>query len=180
MPGLQCLTQFQRDAAAFDLAIEREAELAVGRKPVILKGIAGIAHILQHTGKILPDKMRQHETVMEGRAPADQRLVVGLFPEPCDQGPQQQLLGQTHFRMRRHLEGPEFDQSEATGRAVRGIKLVDTDFRPVGIARGIDQDIAQNAVQYPGRAIALSPFRDLLKGDFQLEQTVMPGLVNPG
>ena len=39
-----------------------------------------------------------------------------LAPEPGDEGAQQQLLGEAHARVRRHLEGAELDEAE-TGRS---------------------------------------------------------------
>ena len=45
--------------------------------------------------------------------------LVGLLPEPRQQAAQQQLLHQAHARMRRHLEGAQFQQAQATGAAIR-------------------------------------------------------------
>ena len=100
---------------------------------------------------VLRDEMRQHEAVVQLRAPAHQRLLVGLLPEPGDQRAQQQHLRQAHPRMRRHFEGAEFQQAEAAGRAVGRIEFVDAEFGAVGVAGDVDQQIAQQAVDQPGR-----------------------------
>ena len=113
MPGLERLPHFKLHAAMFHHAAEREAELALGLEPFGLEGVARPAQIAEHAQKVLPDEMRQHEFVMQGGAPAHQLALLGLAPEPGDERAQQQLLGETHARVRRHLEGAEFEQAQA-------------------------------------------------------------------
>ena len=53
--------------------------------------------------------------------------------------------------MRRHFEGAQFHQTQAAGRAIGRIKFVDAELAAMGIARHIDEQIAQDAVDEPGR-----------------------------
>src|SRR5665647_3629742 len=64
VPGFERLAHLQLDAAIFNRAAEREAEFALRREPFGIEVIAGAGKIGEHAGKILPDEMRQHETVM--------------------------------------------------------------------------------------------------------------------
>ena len=118
MPGLERLAQFEVHAAARDGAEEREAELEVRREPVGLQRVAAAPQVGQHIVEVLRDEVRQHEAVVQLRAPADERLIVRRFPEPRDQRPQQQLLREAHPRVRRHLEGAQLDQPQPAAAAV--------------------------------------------------------------
>ena len=53
--------------------------------------------------------------------------------------------------MGRHFEGPHLQQAQPAGGSLRRIELVDAKFAAVGIARGIDQEVAQRPVHEPGR-----------------------------
>ena len=77
--------------------------------------------------------------------------VERLAPEPGDQRAQQQLLRQAHARVRRHLERAELDQPEPAGRAVGRVELVDADLGAMGVAGDVDQKVAEQAVDQPGR-----------------------------
>ena len=79
------------------------------------------------------------------------RPLVGLLPEPGDQRAHQQLLCQAHARVRRHLEAAEFQQSEAAGRGVGRVQLVDAELGAMRVAGAIDQDVAEDAIDQPGR-----------------------------
>ena len=92
---------------------------------------------------------------MQLGAPAlEPRRAVGLLPEARDQRAQQQLLRERHARVRRHLEGAHLEQAEAAGRAVGRIELVDAELGAVRVAGRIDQQIAEQAVDQPRRAVA--------------------------
>ena len=101
--------------------------------------------------------MRQHEAVVQRRAPAHETAVLRLAPEPGDERAQQQLLGEAHARIGRHFEGAEFDEAEAAGRPVGRIELVDADFRAMRIAGDVDEKIAEKPVDEPERKRASAP-----------------------
>ena len=72
--------------------------------------------IAQHVEEIGPDEVRQHETIVERRAPAHEARVIRFVPKARDQCADQQLLGEAHLGMRRHLERAEFHQAQAARR----------------------------------------------------------------
>ena len=80
--------------------------------------------------------------------------------------------------MRRHFKAAEFHQPQPAGGAVGRIELVDADFGAVGIAGGIGQQVAEDAVHQPGRDIGGGARRDFVEGDFQLVQRVVPRFVD--
>ena len=123
--------------------------------------------------------MRQHEPVVQRRAEADRRAAEGLLPEPGDQRPQDQLLRQAHARVRRHLEGAELDQAQPTGRAVGREQLVDADLGPMRVAGDVDQQVAEDPVDQPGRAGLAAGLGNLAECDLQLVELVLARLVQP-
>lgn len=122
MPGLQCLAQFQMHAARrpadLDLAAEGEPELGLGLIPHRVQPEAVVVQIVQQRQEILPDEMRQHEAVVQHRAPAHRLALDRRLPATRDDGADQELLRQVHARMRRHLEAAELDQPQPAGGAV--------------------------------------------------------------
>src|SRR5439155_23045626 len=96
MPGLQRLPQFERDAAMMDAAEHRKAKLELGGVPFVRKLVAGLPEFIEHAEKILPEEMRQHEAIVQRRAPADELALLWLTPQLCDQRADQQLLRQRH------------------------------------------------------------------------------------
>lgn len=123
--------------------------------------------------------MRQHETVVQGRAPADELAVDGIDPETGDQRAHQQLLGKRHARVGRHLETAELDEAEPSCRAVGREQLVDADLGAVGVAGDVGQKIAEQAVDEPGqRLLATAGGSDLRHGDLQLVEAVVTSLVD--
>ena len=84
--------------------------------------------------------------------------------------------------MRRHLEGAEFDQSQAAGRAIGRIQFVDGKFRAVRVAGQVHQQIAQQAIDHPGLVAGLQGRQHgvhLLECNRQLVQVVVARLVDP-
>ncbi len=150
------------------------------QEPVALERQASRLQIGHDIGQILPDRLWQHEAVMQGSAPAHQLAVIGPLPEPGDQGAQQELLGQAHAGMGRHLEGAELDQAEPAGRTVRAVELVDADLGTMGVAGDVDQQIAQNPVDQPGRHRRAVRCRDLGQRQLELVELVLARLVEPG
>ena len=149
MPGLQRLPQFERDAAMMDAAERRKTKLELRRIPFRREFVAGLPELIEHAEKILPEEMRQHEAIVQRRAPAHELALLRFAPELCDQRADQQLLRQRHPGIGRHFERAEFDQPEAAGRPVGRIELVDADFGAMGIAGDVDEDMPEQAVDQP-------------------------------
>ncbi len=161
-----------------EIAVLREAEFEVRREPAGVEGEAGLLHLLDDVAEILLDEVRQHEAVVQLGAPARQALrCVRLLPEAGDQRTQQQLLGERHARVRRHLEGAQFEQAEAPGRAVRRIELVDAELGAVRVAGDVDEQVPEHAVDQPGRDVAADR-RNLAEGDLHLVERIVPRLVD--
>ena len=72
MPGFQGLAQFQFDAADGVVADLGETELQMRGEPFGTQRVARGVEFVDHVGKILLDKMRQHEAIMQLGAPAGQ------------------------------------------------------------------------------------------------------------
>ena len=176
VPGLQRGPQFQMQAPVGDLADLRETEFPVGQVPGGFQRESGVARLADHIAKILPHEMRQHEPVVQRRLPRHQRRPVRLVPEPGDQRPQQQLLSQTHAGMRRHLERAELDQPQAARGRIGRVELVDAEFGAVRVAGHVDQQVAEDAVDQPRRAVGI--VGHLLERDLQFVQRVAASFVH--
>ena len=148
----------------------------MGLEPLLRKRQAGRGQVSQHVGEILGDEVRQHEPVVQRRAPADHRLAIGTLPEPGHQRPHQQLLRQTHPRVRRHFERAELDQSQATARRVGRKELVDAELGAVGVAAQVGQQMAEDPVHQPRRAWLI--LGHLAERDLQLVETLVPRFVD--
>ena len=123
--------------------------------------------------------MFEHEAVVQRGAPAHRRAVERRSPEPGDQRAQQQLLGKTHARIRRHFERAEFDQPEPAGRAVRRKQFVDADLGAMGVAGDVDQDVAEQPVDQPGRHPVRAAWRrHFADRDFEFVEQVLARFVD--
>src|ERR1035438_3991980 len=109
------MSELEMNAALRDRADGGEAKLQVRREPFFFKGIAGFVQFFENIFPVALDEVREHEAVMQGSSPEDQRTLIGVFPEVCNQCPHQQLLCETHARVRRHLESPQLHETEARG-----------------------------------------------------------------
>ena len=105
-------------------------------------------------------------------------LAIGLLPEPGDQRAQQQLLREAHPRVRRHLEGAELDQAEPAGRAVGRVQLVDADLGAMRVAGDVDQQVAEDPVDQPGRQVAVAAVGDLREARSRARRAVVARLVD--
>ncbi|MNL45422.1 hypothetical protein D3C87_1680680 [compost metagenome] len=122
--------------------------------------------------------MRQQEPVVQLRAPARQlRRRIGFAPETSDQRPQQQLLRQAHARMGWHFKCAQFQQPKASRCAVRRVEFVDTKLGTVSVASDIDQQVAQQPVDQPRRAL-FTRLRHLRESYFQLIQGIVACFVD--
>ena len=167
------------DAVGLDLAAEREAELGLRLEPVRAHVEAVLAQVAQHVEEVLPDEVRQHEAVVQQRAPAGELAGDRGVPEPGDQRADHQRLRQRHARVGGHLEAAELDEAEAAGRAVGRIELVDADLGAVGVAGDVDEQVPEQAVDEPRRrGVALAGRWHLRERDFELVERVVAGLVD--
>ena len=149
-----------------------------GRNQFLSSAKAGLLHLRHDVGEILLDEMRQHVAVVQLGAPARQsQRLVGFAPESRHHGAQQQLLREAHALMRRHLEGPQLQQSQSSGGAIRRIHLVDGEFGAMRVAAGVDQQVAEQAVHQPRRA-GFARRRHLLERDLQFVQRIVARLVD--
>src|SRR5208283_4689359 len=145
--------------------------------------------ILDHILEVLLGEMRQHETVVKLRAPTDQRALIGKFPETRNYRAQKQVLREAHARVRRHLEGAQLQQAEPSRAALGRVEFIDAKLGAVRVAGGIDQQVPKKAIHEPGRnrsgggAGPRAPRGklpvQLLEGDLQLIQRIVPGLIHP-
>ena len=104
VPGLDRLAQFEPHAGMLHGAADREAELPLRLEPGRIERVAGALEIVQDFEEIVPDEMFEHIAVVQGRSPAHRLAVKRRAPESGDERAQQQLLGETHARVRRHFE----------------------------------------------------------------------------
>ena len=79
--------------------------------------------------------------------------------------------------MRRHLEGAHLEQAQAAGVAVGREHLVDAELGAVRIAGGIDEQVAEQAVDDPRRH-RLAGRRQLLERQLELVQRVVARFVD--
>ena len=116
VPGLDGLAKLEPDPVKRDAADRGKPKLEVGREPLALKRVTRSPHVLDHVLKVEIDEMRKQEPVMQFGAPGDEAIDHGVFPEPGDQATDQELLGQAHPGVGRHLEGPQLDEPEPPAR----------------------------------------------------------------
>jgi hypothetical protein len=101
-----------------DRAAKWKTELTLRFEPSRVEGIAAAGEVVQDFEKIAPNEMFEHVAIVQDRAPAHRLGVERRAPKGGDEGAQQQLLGETHARIRRHLERTEFNEPEPAGRTV--------------------------------------------------------------
>src|SRR5215467_1133838 len=179
VPRLERVPQFKRDAAVGDGAVERKTKLALGMKPLRIEVIAGAAKTFQNVEKVVPNEVRQHESVVQGRTPTYRRAALWLAPEPGDQRAQEQLLRQAHARVRRHFERAELYEAQPPGWTVGREQFVDTELGAVGIAGDVDEKIAKQAIDQPRpRWLALARRRHHGQRNLEFVELVVPRLVD--
>jgi hypothetical protein len=138
VPGFNGLPEFQLDAALLDLAVERKSKFQVWIEPFHSQRVAGLIQVGNNILQILVHEMREHEAVVNFRAPPDQFVAVGALPQMRDQGAKQKMLCETHARMRRHFKSAHFEKTEAARCRVRRIQFVDAEFSAVRAAGRVD------------------------------------------
>jgi hypothetical protein len=60
------------------------------------------------------------------------------------------MLGEAHARVRGHFKGTHLDQAHSPAAGIGRIELVDAELGAMGVAAGIDEQIAKEAVNEPG------------------------------
>ena len=176
VPRFDGLPEFQLDAALLDGAVQRKAKLEMRIEPFDAQRIAGLVQVGNDIFQILTHKMRQHETVVDFRAPPDQFLAIGVLPEMRDQGAKQEVLREAHPRMRRHFKRAHFEQAEAARSRVGRVELVDAELGAVRAAGRVDQQVSEDAVHQPRRSAAM--VRNLLKRDFHFVDLIVARFVD--
>ncbi len=123
--------------------------------------------------------MLEHEAVVQRRTPAHRLAVAWRPPEGGDDRAQQQLLGETHARIGRHLERAEFDKAQSAGRTVRRKQFVDANLGAMGVAGDVDQNVAEQAIDQPRRHwFGATRRRHFGNGDFELVEQILARLVD--
>ena len=112
-------------------------------EPVLFEGEAGGNQIRDHVAKIFLHEMRQHEPIVQSRFPAHKAMLVGRPPNHGHERAHEQLLGQAHARMRRHLEIAQFKNALSPRRRVGVVQLVDAELGAMGVAGHVDQKMAK-------------------------------------
>ena len=129
----------------------------------------------------MPDEMRQHEAVVQLRAPAHERALVRLAPEPRDQRAQQQLLRQAHARSAGGISNARNSTQAQPARALSGrVQLVDADLGAVRVAGDVDEQVAeQRGPPATAAALRLRPgARDLRAARSPARTAVVPRFVD--
>ena len=89
---------------------------------------------------------------MELSTPVAQRFVEVTGRKHRDRGAQQGRQGRRALRRMLHAQGTEFDQAlHAATRQVRVPQLFDIEFRAMRVAGHVDQQVAEDPIDEPGR-----------------------------
>ena len=134
------------------------------REPLGLERVARAAQVVEHVVEILPTKCGSMKRSCSAVPQRTSGWLIRLVPEPRDERAQQQLLRQAHARRaaasrRRGTRPAPGGPSAPSGR----IELVDADLGAVRVAGDVDQQVAEHAVDEPGRdraALAIADLRE--------------------
>src|SRR5688572_4285225 len=85
VPRLERLAELDLDGAEAHGAVARKAELEVRREPAYVELVTRAVHVADDIDEVAPNVKRQHEFVVELRAPAHEVVGVRLAPETRDQ-----------------------------------------------------------------------------------------------
>ena len=122
------------------------------REPLGLERVAGASQIVEHVAEVLRHEVRQHEAIVQRRAPAHRRRGgTACRQNDATSAAQQELLRQAHARVRRHLERAQLEQPLPPAGAVGAEELVDAQLGAVGVAGDVDQQVAEDAIDQPRR-----------------------------
>ncbi len=129
--------------------INGKSKLEVRREPFLLKCESRFAQIRDHIFPIELDEIRQHEAVVQRSSPPHEFAAVWSLPEMRDQRAHQQLLRQTHARVRRHLECPQFHQTQPRFGGVGRIELIDAEFGAMRVAGYVGKKMPEHPIALP-------------------------------
>src|SRR5262249_10705427 len=115
MPWLQRMSDLQSDAARGYAPVHRKAELALCFEPDRLEIVTRAPQVTEHIEEIGPDKVGQHEAIMQRGSPANKSALLRFPPEPGGERANKELLSQAHLRVGRHFEAAELDEAEPPG-----------------------------------------------------------------
>src|SRR5216684_224504 len=118
VPRFERGAEFDVNIALLQIADARKAKLEVRCEPICLERKTRLAQIANDIPEIRLAKMREHPTVVNVCAPAQETAGVSLLPEFRDEAAQQEMLRETHPRVRRHFKCAQLDEAEATAAAV--------------------------------------------------------------
>jgi hypothetical protein len=96
VPRFDGLPEFQLDASLFDPDVQRKAKLKMRIEPFHAQWIAGFVQVGNNVLKVLMHEVREHETVVNLRAPSNQLAAVRPLPQMSDQGAKHKVLSQAH------------------------------------------------------------------------------------
>ena len=164
VPGFERAAQFQLHAVVLHRAVERKAELPMRPEPGRIEREAVRLQIAQHVEEIVPDEVRQHEPVVQRRAPAHEPVRRTARPRSARCSAR---ISSCCAKLISACGGisndAELDQPEPAGRAVGRVELVDADFGAMRAAGDVDEQIAEDPVDQPrrdrGRSSAAAPRR---------------------
>ena len=181
VPGLDRVADLEPQVAGLELADQRAAQ--IHERPVggRIELDPALGQEPEHVLEVLPHPPREQELVVQARAPADQRVLVGALGQGRDQPADEQHLGDGHARVRGHLERAELDQALAAGRGPPVEQLVDRQLGAVAVAADVDEQITEQQIAEPRRG-GLTPGAALERvgeGDLELVEALVPGLVDP-
>ena len=94
-------------------------------------------------------KVRQHPAIVDVGAPPHEAVPVGLAPELANESAQEEVLREAHARVRRHFEGAHFDEPKAAAATLGRKKFVYAELGAVGVAAGVNEEVAEDAVNDP-------------------------------
>ena len=153
-----------------------KAELEVRTEPLCFERQAGLPQVGYHSLEIGPQEVRQHEPVVQRSAPSYQPLPVGLLPEPRDQRAYEQLRARLMRACGAISNARNSTRPEPAHRALGRVELVDADLCAMRVSADIDEEIAKQPVDQPGRNRS-ARVRKLLKRDLEFIEGFVPRLV---
>src|SRR5262252_303464 len=114
--------------------------------------VTGSMQICNHGRKILLDEVWEHKQIVKACSPSSRRFRIRVAPERSHQRTYEQLLRETHSRVRRHFESAQFDKPQPTRSAVRRVQLIDAKLGAMRVARNVNKKIAEDPINQPWRA----------------------------
>ena len=115
---------------------------------------------------------------MQRSSPPHQFATVRIPPEVRDQRSYQQLLCETHARVRRHLERAQLHQANPARSVFWRIELINKELSTMGITCQIGQKVTEDPIDEPRRRGRGALIRNLIECDFQLVDGIGARLIH--